>query len=429
MERIETLVQGLKIVRSPFGADCTGVCQVLVVSGLVVALIVVSMLAVWLVRHKKAQRHVTGTPSPRNDSAAVQAEPIETEVVEPVEEIDETLVSQHAPQVAPVDAVATGTREEPPEAVYEPVKEPEETLLDRVRSRLSKTQEMLVGRLERLALRRGTIDRDVYEELEEILMTADMGVKTSYYLLAQLQQEIERKTVKTIDALKGILKEQIYAIFDAAVAPAEVDVDRATPFVIMVVGVNGVGKTTTIGKLAAKLSNGRRRIMLVAADTFRAAAIEQLEIWSQRVGADFIAQRPGSDPSAVAYDALHAARARGTDVVIVDTAGRLHTKTNLMEELKKVKRIIARELPGAPHEVFLVLDATTGQNAILQARTFHEALNVTGLVLTKLDGTAKGGVIVGIVHELKLPVRYIGIGEAMDDLTEFDPAVFLNALF
>jgi fused signal recognition particle receptor len=205
--------------------------------------------------------------------------------------------------------------------------------------------------------------------------------------------------------------------------------DQAKPFVIMVVGVNGVGKTTTIGKLAARLKSNDRKVMLVAADTFRAAAIEQLQIWSDRVGTDFIKHKPESDPSAVVFDAMQAAKSRNTDLVVVDTAGRLHTKTNLMEELKKVKRIISREMEGAPHEILLVVDATTGQNAINQAKTFDEALGVTGVILTKLDGTAKGGVIVGIAHELKLPVRFIGIGEGVEDLREFDADLFLEAVF
>jgi len=254
-----------------------------------------------------------------------------------------------------------------------------------------------------------------------------MGVKTSFDLLAALQQEIERKKIESLEGIKEVLKEEIYTILSRG--SRRVDPTLAKPFVIMVVGVNGVGKTTSIGKLAARLCDGERNIMLVAADTFRAAAIEQLQYWSRKVGADFIAQNPGSDPSAVAYDAIHAAQSRGTDVILIDTAGRLHTKVNLMEELRKVKRIIGRELPGAPHEIFLVVDATTGQNAIMQARTFHEALNLTGFVLTKLDGTAKGGVIVGIVNELQIPVRYLGIGEDVKDLTEFDPRIFLNALF
>jgi fused signal recognition particle receptor len=208
------------------------------------------------------------------------------------------------------------------------------------------------------------------------------------------------------------------------------DLDRFRPFVIMLVGVNGVGKTTTAGKLAARFGEERKRkVMLVAADTYRPAAIEQLHKWSDRVGADFVKHQPGADPSAVVFDAMHAAVSRQSDLVIVDTAGRLHTKKNLMEELGRIKRIMGRELDGAPHEVFLVLDANTGQNAISQARTFHESLQVTGLVLTKLDGTAKGGVIVGISNELRLPVRFIGIGEQIYDLREFKPRMFLDAMF
>jgi fused signal recognition particle receptor len=262
--------------------------------------------------------------------------------------------------------------------------------------------------------------------LEEVLVTADLGVKTSYALLEEVQEKAERRPFEP-DDLKTALRNKIRSMLDVE-APA-FETDRTKPFVIMVVGVNGVGKTTSIGKLAAHLKAKGREIMLVAADTFRAAAIEQLQIWSDRVGTDFIKHKPESDPSAVVFDALQAAKSRETDLVIVDTAGRLHTKANLMEELKKIKRIMAREQEGAPHEILLVVDATTGQNAIAQARTFHEALGVTGIILTKLDGTAKGGVVVGIAHELGLPVRFIGIGEGVSDMRAFDPNLFLGAVF
>jgi fused signal recognition particle receptor len=306
------------------------------------------------------------------------------------------------------------------------VEESEESFIERLRGRLAKTHDQLIGRLDRVLLRKKAIDLDVLEELEEILVTSDLGVKTSYELLKEIQSVAEARSLVP-DELKSILKEKIRSML--LIETSAFEPSRAKPFVIMVVGVNGVGKTTTIGKLAARLKRANQNVMLVAADTFRAAAIEQLEIWADRVGADVIRHQANADPSAVAYDAMHAARSRGADVVIVDTAGRLHTKTNLMEELKKLQRIMDRELEGAPHEVFLVLDATTGQNAIQQARIFHEALGVTGIVLTKLDGTAKGGMIVGIVQELQLPVRFIGIGEGVEDLREFNPHVFLEAIF
>ncbi len=325
-----------------------------------------------------------------------------------------------------------GPLEQPPQKVDKPValpslrEEPEEKFLERLKGRLSKTQNQLIGRLDQALFNKKTVNSDMLEELEEILVTADLGVKTSYQLLKDVQQELNKRSV-TPDQLKAFFKEKISLMFD--VESVAFNPKREKPFVIMVVGVNGVGKTTTIGKLAARLKSENNNVMLVAADTFRAAAIEQLQIWSRRVDTDFIKHKPEADPSAVAYDAIKAAKARNSEVVIIDTAGRLHTKTNLMEELKKVKRVIGQELEGAPHEIILVLDATTGQNAINQARIFHEAVGVTGIVLTKLDGTAKGGVIVGITHELQLPVRFIGIGEDIEDLKEFSPQLFLEALF
>jgi fused signal recognition particle receptor len=308
-----------------------------------------------------------------------------------------------------------------------PCDDTEEEFLARLKGRLSKTQNQFTGRLDQVLFRRRPLGPDMLEELEEVLVTADLGVKTSHELLGEIQR-VMRKGTMTSNGLREVLKEKIGVLLD--VASERLDPVRFRPFVIMIVGVNGVGKTTTAGKLAACLgTEKKRKVMLVAADTYRPAAIEQLHKWSDRVGADFVKHQPGADPSAVVFDAMHAAISRQSDLVIVDTAGRLHTKKNLMAELRKIKRIMGRELNGAPHEVFLVLDANTGQNAITQARTFHESLGVTGLVLTKLDGTAKGGVIVGISNELRLPVRFIGIGEQMHDLREFKPTMFLDAMF
>jgi fused signal recognition particle receptor len=297
----------------------------------------------------------------------------------------------------------------------------------RLKEGLAKTRQGWISRIDGLTAGKKKIDETLLEELEEILITSDIGAKTSQLLIRDVTAKVGRKELEDADHLKANLQEQIFQIL----TPQEktLDVTRARPFVIMVVGVNGTGKTTTISKMAQKFKAQGKSVLLAAADTFRAAAIEQLEIWGQRVGCEVIKHQPGSDPAAVVFDALQAGRSRGCDVLLVDTAGRLHTKVNLMEELKKIKRVMAREIPGAPHEVLLVLDATTGQNALSQARMFHQALEVTGIALTKLDGTAKGGILIGISNELKIPLRYIGIGEKADDLREFSARDFVDALF
>jgi fused signal recognition particle receptor len=297
----------------------------------------------------------------------------------------------------------------------------------RLKEGLLKTHEGLVSKIDQLLVGKKTIDEELLAELEEILITSDIGVKTTQELLGSLTDKVQRKEIEDADLLKKNLQEQIFHILSGQEKP--INVDAARPFIIMVIGVNGTGKTTTIGKMAQRFKDQGKAVLLVAADTFRAAAIEQLEIWGQRVGCEVIKQKSGSDPSAVVFDALKAAKSRGSDVILVDTAGRLHTKVNLMEELKKVKRIIEREFPDAPHEILLVLDATTGQNAIAQAKMFNQALGVTGIALTKLDGTAKGGILIAISDELKIPLRYIGIGEKVDDLREFNARDFAEALF
>ncbi len=257
------------------------------------------------------------------------------------------------------------------------------------------------------------------------MITSDMGVQTSVDLI----ERISGKSSKIADAdeLKNSLKEEILSFLDAQTTVHDKITGR--PHVIMVVGVNGTGKTTSIGKLAARYTSAGKKVLVAAADTFRAAAVEQLEIWADRAGADIVKQKEGTDPAAVAYDSIQAAIARDCDIVLVDTAGRLHTKINLMEELKKIKRSISKKLPGAPHEILLVLDATTGQNALSQAKLFNEALDITAIALTKLDGTARGGVVVGIFTALKIPLKYIGVGEQIEDLQDFDPVRFVNALF
>ncbi|MDD4345958.1 MAG: signal recognition particle-docking protein FtsY [Desulfitobacteriaceae bacterium] len=291
---------------------------------------------------------------------------------------------------------------------------------------LTKTRQNFVQRVEELLTGRRKIDEELYEELEEVLIGADVGFKTSIELVNHLRQEVKARKISESDQLTGILTEKILEILGEE---KPLFFSASGPSIFLVVGVNGVGKTTTIGKLAGRLKKDGKRIILAAGDTFRAAAIDQLEIWGERAGVEVIKQKEGADPAAVAYDAIHAAKSRNVDVVIMDTAGRLHNKVNLMEELRKVKRVIQREIPGAPHEVLLVLDATTGQNALQQAKMFKDVADVTGIILTKLDGTAKGGVVLGIQGEIKIPVKWIGIGEGVDDLRPFVPRDFAAALF
>jgi len=300
---------------------------------------------------------------------------------------------------------------------------------EKLKNGLSKTHQGLVEQIDRLVLGKKTIDQDLLDELEGLLFAADLGVKASGQLIEGVHQGLKRGELKEPEKVRDFIKQEILRILQAGEKPLSIDFSQIKPFVFMVVGVNGVGKTTTIGKIAYQYSSQGKKVLIGAADTFRAAAVEQLQIWANRAGADLIKQSKGTDPSAVAFDSIHAAKARNIDLVFIDTAGRLHTKVNLMEEVKKVKRIIGRECPGAPHEVLLVLDATTGQNAISQAKLFNEAIGVTGIVLTKLDGTAKGGIIVGITQELTIPIRFIGVGEGIDDLREFNASEFVQALF
>jgi fused signal recognition particle receptor len=305
--------------------------------------------------------------------------------------------------------------------------EQEPTLLEKLKSGVQKTREGLVSRIEEVVSGRKTIDADLLEELEYTLISADIGVATTQEILDRIRERVDRKLVGDASELRNLIREYLLEVLQTNDRPlAYVE---NPPAVIMLVGVNGAGKTTTIGKLAAHLKGEGRSVLLCAADTFRAAAIEQLEVWGERTGIQVIRQNTGSDPSAVMFDALSAAKARQTDYVIIDTAGRLQTKTNLMAELEKMRRTASRVIPDAPHEVLLVLDATTGQNGLEQARRFTESSGVTGIVLTKLDGTAKGGVVVAIARELGLPIRFIGVGEKIDDLLPFDPERFIDSLF
>ena len=300
--------------------------------------------------------------------------------------------------------------------------------LERMKEAVSRTRENLAERIEEAVSSSKEIDRNTLHELEATLIGADLGTATTHEVLEKLREKADRKQIKDVNELKRLLKEQLLAILTAANARPVEKVDGA-PEVILMVGVNGTGKTTTIGKLAQVFRSQGKNVLLCAADTFRAAAIEQLEVWGQRTGTEVIKTKAGGDPAAVLFDALQAAKARGTDYVVVDTAGRLHTKTNLMAELEKMRRTAERIVPGAPHETLLVMDATTGQNGLQQARLFTEAAGVTGIVLSKLDGTAKGGVVVAISRELGVPVRYVGVGEKAGDLLPFDPQEFVDSLF
>jgi fused signal recognition particle receptor len=374
------------------------------------------------------QPPVEGAPSvevPRQAEVPKVEAPIQkpVEVQKPVEMQIPSAVPTPAWVQTPV-AVQAEQQKPGPVTVDETAKP---NFFERLRRGLSKTHESIVGRMDTLLLGQKRIDTDTLEELEEILITADLGVKTTVDLIRTLEQRLKRDELQDGAALKRALKEEILLRLMAHSAPLVVSGKK--PFVILVIGVNGVGKTTTIGKLAAKYAGEGKRVLLAAGDTFRAAAAEQLELWSQRVGADIVRHKEGADPSAVVFDACKAATARGCDVLIIDTAGRMHTKVNLMEEMKKIRRVLAREIPDAPHETLLVLDAATGQNALSQAKLFKEAAFVSGVVLTKLDGSAKGGIVVAVSHEFALPIRFIGVGETVEDLREFDPAQFVEALF
>jgi fused signal recognition particle receptor len=306
----------------------------------------------------------------------------------------------------------------------------EPSLLDRLKQSVSKTRTELSARVEQLLTGNRPVDPGLLKELESALLSADIGVRTTKEVLAALREQVNEHKIDEADALRQELKRQIVKILTAPGSQINSDGANArSPRVLFVVGVNGTGKTTTIGKLANRWKQEGATVVLCAADTFRAAAIEQLEVWARRSNVEIVKQKSGADPSAVIFDALSAAQARAADVVVVDTAGRLHTKSNLMAELDKMKRTAAKLVPGAPHEVFLVLDATTGQNGLNQAREFWSHAGVTGIVLTKLDGTAKGGIVVAIARELNIPIRFVGTGEQIDDLVPFDAQTYVNSLF
>lgn len=374
------------------------------------------------------------------------------EMVEPVRPAQVQLEPQpEEPQVTePIPAPIPNPIHEPiHEAIHEPIHEPEEkplkiikqsdihketgkkkkTLFARLTEKLGKTRETFTYQLDALFLGKKEIDADMLDDLEEILIAADLGVGTTQELLETARRKVKRKEMYDPKSLKETLKVQIKKLITENDRDATLVMPDKGPFVIMVIGVNGVGKTTTIGKIAKKFQQAGNSVLLVAGDTFRAAAVSQLKIWGERASVPVVCHKEGADPSAVVFDALGIAQAKNIDVVLVDTAGRMHTKDNLMEELKKIKRVMGKKLKGAPHEVMLVIDATTGQNGISQARLFDDAIGVTGITLTKLDGTAKGGIVANICKEMKIPIRFIGIGEKTADLRDFDAAEFVDALF
>ncbi|MFC0474762.1 signal recognition particle-docking protein FtsY [Robertmurraya beringensis] len=305
-----------------------------------------------------------------------------------------------------------------------------DAVTEKFKDGLTKTRDNFSGKVNDLVARYRKVDEDFFEELEEILIGADVGFDTVMELIDELKMEVKRKNIQDPAAVQAVISEKLVDIYkgDEEEEVNTINIQDGLT-VILFVGVNGVGKTTTIGKLAHKYKSEGKKVLLAAGDTFRAGAIEQLEVWGDRVGVEVIKQSAGSDPAAVMYDAVQAAKSRNADILLCDTAGRLQNKVNLMKELEKVKRVIEREIPGAPHEVLLVLDATTGQNAMVQAKTFKEATDVSGIVLTKLDGTAKGGIVLAIRNELKIPVKFVGLGEKMDDLQQFDAEQYVYGLF
>ncbi|ABS22735.1 signal recognition particle-docking protein FtsY [Bacillus cytotoxicus] len=305
-----------------------------------------------------------------------------------------------------------------------------DTVTEKFKQGLEKTRNSFADKVNDLVYRYRKVDEDFFEELEEILISADVGVTTVMELIDQLKDEVKRRNIQDPKEVQAVISEKLIDIYKGEEGFSnEINMQQDQLTVILFVGVNGVGKTTTIGKMAHKFKSEGKSVLLAAGDTFRAGAIEQLEVWGNRVGVEVIKQGSGSDPAAVMYDAVQAAKARKVDVLLCDTAGRLQNKVNLMKELEKVKRVIEREIPGAPHEVLLVIDATTGQNGLSQAKTFREATNVTGIVLTKLDGTAKGGIVLAIRNEMDVPVKFVGLGEQMDDLQQFQPEQYVYGLF
>jgi fused signal recognition particle receptor len=392
------------------------------------------LIVIWLIARRGSAPPETDTDVAidREKDEEIESPPPDEEQIETVAEVEvapdaaEETVSEPTPDTDTKASAAEVEVEEPPRrpepaAAAPPTKT---SLMGRLKNGLAKTRNVLTTDIENLFKGKKALDEDLLEDLEELLITADVGVETSMDLIELLSAK--RADIKDATGLKAALKSEILSMIDAG-TPAEKEF-TAKPHVILVVGVNGVGKTTTIGKLAARFNGEGKKVIIAAADTFRAAAIDQLEVWAERSGADIVRHRENSDPAAVAFDSIEAALARGTDVVLIDTAGRLHTKVNLMEELKKIKRTVTKKIPDAPHEVLLVLDATTGQNAVTQAKLFNEALGITAIALTKVDGTAKGGIVISISRLMDTSLKYIGVGEQVGDLQDFESDTFVDAM-
>ena len=352
---------------------------------------------------------ITSIP-PAEDSQLVTAE-------------DEAIVEQVIEDAKPTEENVAIKEEE-----QIPVKKESPSFLNKLADKLTRTRESFTYQIDALFLGKKEIDAELLDDLEEILITSDLGVAITQELLEHARRKVKRKELSDPESLKVVLKQKLKSYIIDNDKPAELVMPKKGPFVIMVIGVNGVGKTTTIGKIAHKFVTSGQSVLLVAGDTYRAAAVSQLTIWAERNGVDIVAKE-NADPSSVAFDGMDKAKSGNYDVVLVDTAGRLHTQTNLMDELKKIKRVISKQINGAPHEVMLVIDATTGQNGVSQAKLFDAAVDITGITLTKLDGTAKGGIVANIAKEMKTPIRFIGVGEQINDLRDFNPDEFIDALF
>lgn len=392
--------------------------------------IVFLILMIRRIRRRRRLKKETAPPQASRQSAQTMESVDEGAALPPADEAAEAASGEEIEAAVKPESIPS-TMETPEAEPIETPAEPEiapETeeegvgFFKRLKNGLSKTRQNFSRQVESVFSSGRRIDDEALEQIEEALITSDVGVDTTMELMQRLARSAQ--SINDFNAFKDLLKTEMQSLINYAEPPASV----SKPYVIMVVGVNGVGKTTTIGKLAAKYQSEGKKVILGAADTFRAAAVEQLEIWAERAEADIVKHRDKADPAAVAYDAVQAGLARDADIVIIDTAGRLHTKVNLMEQLKKVKRTVSRQIPDAPHEILLVVDATTGQNAISQAKMFQQDMGITGIALTKLDGTAKGGIVLGISHTLNIPIRYIGIGEKISDLQPFDPKLFIDAL-